>query len=100
LPILLYFYFSITNRQRILSFPELTKTSTFIGLPGLLADALSDKYGNTLIDKWFTQQGRPAGSMNPVEKLCFIGNRSIGALEFEPSEFHTTLSLKIHLLLL
>lgn len=80
----------ITSRQRIFSFPELTKISTFSGLPGLLADALPDKYGNTLIDRWLAQQGRPAGSMNPVEKLCFIGSRGMGALEFEPSEFHTT----------
>lgn len=25
--------------------------------------------------------------MNPVEKLCFIGNRGMGALEFEPAHF-------------
>jgi len=80
----------ITSRQRIFSFPELTKISTFSGLPGLLADALPDKYGNALIDRWLAQQGRPAGSMNPVEKLCFIGSRGMGALEFEPSEFPTT----------
>ena len=80
----------ITSRQHIFSFPELTKISTFSGLPGLLADALPDKYGNALIDRWLAQQGRPAGSMNPVEKLCFIGSRGMGALEFEPSEFPTT----------
>jgi len=79
----------ITSRQHIFSFPELTKISTFSGLPGLLADALPDKYGNALIDRWLAQQGRPAGSMNPVEKLCFIGSRGMGALEFEPSEFPT-----------
>ncbi|MDA3929007.1 MAG: type II toxin-antitoxin system HipA family toxin [Prolixibacteraceae bacterium] len=76
--------------QRIFSFPDLTRIATFSGLPGLLADALPDKYGNTLIDRWLAQQGRPTGSMNPVEKLCFIGTRGMGALEFEPSEFPTT----------
>ncbi|MGQ1910989.1 type II toxin-antitoxin system HipA family toxin [Marinifilum sp. RC60d5] len=81
---------SIKNRQRIFSFPELTKIATFSGLPGLLADALPDKYGNALMDRWLAQQGRPAGSMNPVEKLCFIGFRGMGALEFEPSEFKAT----------
>jgi len=77
----------IKRTQRIFSFPELTRILTFSGLPGLLADALPDKYGNALIDTWLAQQGRPAGSMNPVEKLCFIGTRGMGALEFEPSEF-------------
>jgi serine/threonine-protein kinase HipA len=32
------------------------------------------------------QQGRPEDSMNPVEKLCFIGPRGMGALEFEPAQ--------------
>ncbi len=70
------------------SFPENRKIddelSTFNGLPGLLADSLPDSYGNALIDVWLARNGRPAGSMNPVEKLCFIGSRGMGALDFEP----------------
>jgi serine/threonine-protein kinase HipA len=62
----------------------LANTSTFKGLPGLLADILPDRYGNALINTWLAQQGRPADSMNPVEMLCFIGKRGMGALEFEP----------------
>jgi len=71
-------------RRRIFSFPELKTSPTFHGLPGLLADVLPDKYGNTLINTWLTRRGRPTDSMNPVEKLCFIGKRGMGALEFEP----------------
>ena len=71
------------------AFPELKKDKnsgpdTFRGLPGLLADALPDKYGNQLINLWLAQQGRPQESMNPVEMLCFIGTRGMGAMEFEP----------------
>jgi serine/threonine-protein kinase HipA len=33
---------------------------------------------------WLALKGRPADSMNPVEMLCFIGTRGMGALEFEP----------------
>lgn len=74
---------------RPFSFPELRKDKhseydTFKGLPGLLADALPDKYGNQLINLWLAQQGRPQDSMNPIEMLCFIGTRGMGALEFEP----------------
>lgn len=81
----------ISNGDRIYSFPELLPSKdntedTFKGLPGLLADSLPDKYGNLLIDKWLAQNGRAPNSMNPVEKLCFIGNRGMGALEFEPSQ--------------
>jgi serine/threonine-protein kinase HipA len=50
----------------------------------LLADVLPDHYGNTLINTWLARAGRPADSMNPVEMLCFIGQRGMGALEFEP----------------
>lgn len=56
----------------------------FKGLPGLLADALPDKFGNALIDAWRVAQGRSADSFNPVERLCYIGTRGMGALEFHP----------------
>ena len=72
--------------NRIFSFPELRNTKTFKGLPGLLADVLPDDYGNQLINTWLAQNGRPENSMNPVEMLCFIGTRGMGALEFEPSQ--------------
>jgi serine/threonine-protein kinase HipA len=77
------------NRNRF-SFPELQKDKksaydTFKGLPGILADALPDTYGNQMINLWLAQQGRPQDSMNPVEMLCFIGTRGMGALEFEPA---------------
>lgn len=70
--------------RTIFSFPELVRSNTFKGLPGLLADVLPDKYGNLLINEWLVKQGRSMDSMNPVELLCFIGKRGMGALEFEP----------------
>lgn len=69
---------------RIFSFPELSREPTFKGLPGLLSDVLPDKYGNALINAWLAQNGRPENSLNPIEMLCFIGERGMGALEFEP----------------
>ena len=70
--------------KRIFSFPENKNSTTFKGLPGLLADMLPDKYGNALINSWLASQGRPSDSLNPVETLCFIGKRAMGALEVEP----------------
>jgi serine/threonine-protein kinase HipA len=64
-------------------FPGLER-STFKGLPGLLADALPDKFGNLLIDQWLARQGRTPASFNPVERLCYLGTRAMGALEFQP----------------
>lgn len=80
----------ISRGPQIYNFPELrsarnSESDSFKGLPGLLADMLPDKYGNQLINIWQAQQGGPANSMNPVEKLCFIGSRGMGALQFEPA---------------
>lgn len=80
----------ISQGERIYEFPELRKGKgeaydTFKGLPGLLADALPDRYGNQLINVWLSSHGRLPDSMNPVEQLCFIGQRGMGALEFEPA---------------
>jgi len=79
----------VSSDRQVFSFPELRRTGndgsdTFRGLPGLLADMLPDRYGNHLINMWLSRQGRPQDSMNPVEMLCFIGKRGMGALEFEP----------------
>jgi serine/threonine-protein kinase HipA len=78
------FMMPISSRTNTFSFPDLRDTS-FQGLPGLLADSLPDRFGNELINSWLLSKGRPEGSLNPVEKLCFIGTRSIGAMEFEPA---------------
>ncbi len=58
---------------------------SFGGLPGLLADSLPDTYGNALIDDWLRQEGRSPADFSPVERLCYMGNRGMGALEFRPS---------------
>ena len=57
---------------------------TYMGLPGLLADALPDAYGKALLDRWLATIGRTFA--NPVERLCYQGKRSMGALEFEPAQ--------------
>jgi len=70
--------------NRIYIFSDLPKR-TFLGLPGLLADSLPDKFGNALIDTWLATQGRTPDSFNAVERLCYTGARGMGALEFLPA---------------
>lgn len=65
-------------------FPALSLAS-FRGLPGFLADSLPDRYGNALIDAWLARQGRSPDSFNAIERLCYIGRRGMGALEFSPA---------------
>ncbi len=69
---------------RLYQFPELNR-STFQGLPGLLADSLPDHFGNTLINQWLARQGRSPEDFSPVERLCYMGTRAMGALEFAPA---------------
>lgn len=69
--------------QHTYSFTSLSR-DTFMGLPGLLADALPDAYGKALLDRWLASVGRTFA--NPVERLCYQGKRSMGALEFEPAQ--------------
>ncbi len=68
----------------IFSFPNLNP-DTFHGLPGLLADVLPDRFGNRIIDVWLARQGRSAADFSPVERLCYMGSRGMGALEFKPA---------------
>ena len=70
------------QQGRVYSFGNLNK-DTFNGLPGMLADSLPDTYGRALFDQWLALTGRTSG--NPVETLCFLGQRCMGALEFEPA---------------
>lgn len=75
---------SEARQGRIFNFPGLP-AETFKGLPGLLADSLPDKFGHQLINTWLAIHGRPPDSMNPVEMLCYVGKRGMGALEFRPA---------------
>jgi len=66
------------------AFPQLARRS-FNGLPGLLSDSLPDYFGNALIDAWLARQGRSPEDFSPIERLCYVGTRGMGALEFKPS---------------
>jgi serine/threonine-protein kinase HipA len=66
------------------SFPELAR-GTFHGLPGLLADALPDTFGNALIDEYLTRHGTRTEEITTLQRLVYVGRRAIGALEFEPA---------------
>jgi serine/threonine-protein kinase HipA len=75
---------SARQGNRLFSFPGLNR-DTYLGLPGLLADALPDKFGNRLIEAWLARNGRDIAGFSPVERLCYTGSRSTGALEFAPA---------------
>lgn len=75
--------FEMPVRERPYGFPALGES--FMGLPGLLADSLPDRFGNRLIDVWLAETGRSLESFNPVDRLCYVGTRGVGALEYQPA---------------
>lgn len=68
--------------------PELT----FKRLPAMLADALPDEFGNTLIDAWMAVKGLGKEQITPLDRLAYMGKRGFGALEFRPARSRTVAS--------
>lgn len=70
------------SAERVWAFPGLGES--FHRLPGLLADALPDDFGNRLIDAWMLNHGVDRASITPLDRLAYMGKRGLGALEFRP----------------
>ena len=68
---------------QIYLFPELP-TATFYRLPAMLADALPDRFGNSLVDAWMAEQGIESSLITPLDRLAYASNRAMGALTFRP----------------
>ena len=87
--------------NKVYEFPELRSTEesqSFLGLPGIFADSLPEKYGNSLMKEWLRRQNIDFNDLNPIEKLCYVGKRGMGALEYEPAiEFMSKREEKLNL---
>lgn len=75
----------VTGTQSKFVFPALSEP-TFKRLPGLLADALPDDFGNALIDAWMARQGVAKNQVTTLERLAYMGKRGMGAMEFRPAK--------------
>lgn len=77
------FSLPIARGKRSFAFPSLPK-ETFKQLPPMLADSLPDKFGNALIDAALSDMGIPKENVTPLDRLAYMSDRSMGALEFRP----------------
>ena len=59
--------------------------ATYRRLPGLLADALPDDFGNALINAWMAREGVRPEHITALDRLAYMGHRGMGALEFKPA---------------
>lgn len=57
----------------------------FFGLPGLVADSLPDDFGNKVIEQWLASQGKSINDFTAIDRLCYMGKRGMGALEYIPA---------------
>jgi serine/threonine-protein kinase HipA len=92
------FTMPIDDRRGAFAFTELDETA-FRRLPGMIADALPDDFGNQLIDAWMARHGVDKRDVTTLDRLAYMGKRGMGALEFKPargasSESATPLELK------
>jgi serine/threonine-protein kinase HipA len=75
--------------DRVYNFSNLNRSDdfqdTFYGLPGFIADSLPEKFGNRLLAKWLADKGLDFDDMSPLERLCYLGSRGMGALEYAPA---------------
>ncbi len=54
------------------------------GLHGVFADALPDGWGMLLMDRHFRKQGLIPEQLSPLDRLAYLGARTMGALTFHP----------------
>jgi serine/threonine-protein kinase HipA len=74
----------LQDRREVFVFPNLPE-ATFHRLPGMLADALPDDFGNALIDAWMAEHGITKSAVTTLDRLAYMGKRGMGALEFKPA---------------
>jgi serine/threonine-protein kinase HipA len=55
-------------------------------LPGLIADSLPDGWGLLVMDRDFQENGINPATLSPLDRLAFLGSRTMGALTFEPAD--------------
>jgi serine/threonine-protein kinase HipA len=79
------------TRRRVFTFR--LNDETFHGLPPMIADALPDKFGNSLVDAWLATQGINRSQISPLDRLAYLGQRGMGALEFIPDRGPAALPL-------
>ena len=74
----------LADTRTTFAFSDLSEPS-YKRLPGLLADALPDDFGNALIDAWMTNKGIEKRAITTLDRLAYMGKRGMGALEFKPA---------------
>ncbi len=66
--------------------PKEKSNDIFYGLHGVFADSLPDQWGKLLIGNYLTSIGVNYRELSVLDKLAYVGNSGIGALEYYPNK--------------
>lgn len=58
--------------------------SAYDGLPPVFADSLPDVFGRGLVDHWLREHGLARDEITPLDRLAYLGRRTMGVLTYEP----------------
>lgn len=70
-------------RKEPYAFPDLPRAA-YAGLPPIFADSLPDAFGTGLIDAYLKERGLSRDEISPLDRLAYLGRRTMGALTYEP----------------
>ncbi len=68
------------------------------GMPGVFFQSLPDKHGMPFIDRYFEQKGYSTDKVTLLQKLTFIADHGMGAIEYVPKENEDVMDASIALL--
>ena len=75
------------NTKKITSaYTNLDSPDLYLGMPGVFFQSLPDKHGMPFVNRYFERQGIAADKVTLLQKLTFIADRGMGAIEYAPKE--------------
>jgi serine/threonine-protein kinase HipA len=69
----------------------------YYGMCGVFFQSLPDKHGMPFIDRYFERQGVASDKVTLLQKLTFIADRGMGAIEYAPKEHEEIMEAAIAL---
>ncbi|HMS99096.1 MAG TPA: type II toxin-antitoxin system HipA family toxin [Saprospiraceae bacterium] len=69
--------------------------ANFHDLPYLLSDSLPDDFGNAMMKAWLKQRDLSIDDISPVDRLTYVGNRGMGALQYLPINYKADSNYKV-----
>ncbi len=61
-------------------------SSIYRGMAGVFFDSLPDTFGMSFVDRYFESKGYSVKDITLLDRLSFIGDRGMGAIEYRPKE--------------